>query len=308
MLDIKTICRTDDNCFVKITKGEGPGKQAVVTTFLTNRVGPDMRYFRAEADGSVDTGGLMYLERPVVLDQFGALSAPGPADPPDKVLTFTTNVSLDPRGRVTFFGGWVHRAGEGLVRRSYFWGWPPGMVKMIGSIGGPRSPVAPRDVEATHGSEGGVGASFLLSSDADDRLWVTAIITRGDKQGKARTFLRANRLGEDMRYYPAEKADGTDLAGGSLCLALDLGVVADAHGAMRRAEPRDAPASVDTLSAIVALDEHAHVTFFYGFTRRPGASYVKRFYLWGYSPETRCVEDPSGAPEGSQGRARKRDS
>jgi hypothetical protein len=117
VLDVQAICRADKDCRVKVTLGEGEGAPVVVTTFLANRVGPDMKYFKGEEYGSFDfpEAGLMYLDRPVMLDEAGTMQAPREGAPPESVLTFTTTVAVDPKGRVTFFYGFVHHPEIPLV-------------------------------------------------------------------------------------------------------------------------------------------------------------------------------------------------
>jgi hypothetical protein len=294
ILNVETICTTDKDCRVKVTMGEGREREVVVTTFRANRVGPDMKYFKGEEYGSFDfpNAGLMYLDRPVVLDEEGMLRPPSPADSPENLLTFTTNVSVDPLGHVTFFYGFLHGSDGPIVHRSYLWGYPPTTVKTIGAIGGPRSPVVPREPPPPRVLKGGVALRFLVSCNPENACRVTVVLAREDKQGKAVTFFRANNLGEDMRYFPCEKEGGTELVAGGGTYFVDLDVLVDELGALRQPQDGDVPDDVGTLTSTVALDDRGHVTFFYGFVRDPDSSNVRRFYLWGYPPGTLMVDDP----------------
>ena len=260
-----------------------------------------MQYFPADEYGTLEFpgAGLMYMDRPIVLDESGTLRHPSPDDPPGEELTFTTTLGVDPHGRVTFFHGTVFQPGSPLARRCYVWGYAPGTVQTRGSIGGPRSPVAPREPPPPQMLKGGTGLRFGLACDAENDCRVTVGMSRDDRRGIAVTYFRANRLGEDLRYFPSEKEGGTELVGGAATWQVDLDVVVEQDGALRDAEPWDAPADVKTLSTTLALDGRGHVTFFYGFLRDPDSSHVTRFCIWGYPPGTLMVDRPE-ADEGSE--------
>ncbi len=295
-VDIQTICRVDKECRVKVTVSEGDDEKVVVTTFRANRVGSDMKYIHGEEFGSADfpNAGLMYLDSPIVLDEAGVMQAPPPGVPADSVLTFTTTVGIDPHGHVTFFYGFIHGAGHPLVMRSYLWGYPPTTVKTIGAIGGPRSPKVAREFPPPRVLKGGARVRFRLDCDAENRCRLEVGVDRGTKKGSAVSYFRANRVGEDLRYFPAEKEGGTDLLTAGAEYHVSLDVVVDESGAINTPKGRKAPGEVEALDSIIALDDHGHVTFFYGFLRNMGSSTVRLFRLWGYSPETLMVDD---APE-----------
>jgi hypothetical protein len=61
------------------------------------------------------------------------------------------------------------------------------------------------------------------------------------------------------------------------------------------------------LASTVALDEHGHVTFFFGFVRAAGSSNVERFLCWGYSQETLQVDSAEHPPVRTPGPGEKRD-
>lgn len=303
ILDVQAICMADKNCHVKVTMGHGGGKNVVVTTFRANRVGPDMKYFRGEEYGSFQfsDAGLFYLDSPVLLDASGTMRAPTPEDPPENVFTFTMNVSADPQGHVTFFYGFVHGPDVPLVQRVWLWGYPPTTLQTRGAIGGPRSPVVPREPPPERVLRGGVTLKFRLDCDPGNHCRVAVGMDRERAGGIAITHFRANTLGEDMRYFPCEKEAGTDLLVGGGTYHVNLDVVLDEVGAMRSAQPWDDRADVVKMTSTVALDDSGHATFFYGFVRDPGSSRVRRFILWGYPPGTLMVDDPDEKVSRSEG-------
>jgi hypothetical protein len=293
-VSVETICTTAKDCRVKLSVGEGSDRQAVVTAFRANRVGPDMKYFPADEYGSCDfrNPGLLYLDSQVVLDGTDTLRPPGAGDPPEALLTLTTTFGVDPAGHVTFFSGVLHAPGEPVARRSYLWGYPPSTVKTIGAVGGPRSPVAARRPSPPRVLKGGMTLGFRVECSPENHCRVTVDMARGDSEGTAVTYFRANRLGEDLRYFPAEKERGTRLATTGATYLVELDVVVDEAGAMHSPGPRDPPGAAQTLTSTIALDDSGHVTFFYGFVRDPDSSRVRRFCIWGYPPETLMIDGP----------------
>jgi len=290
-LSVSTMCTVDKTCRVRIAVGDGPN-DAAVTTLQANRVGPDMRYFPAEHDGALELEGysFMYLDSPVVLDDTGTMRAPETGDPPGEILTFTQTVGFDGKGHVTFFSGVATAKDEPLPRKVYVWGYPPTTTKMVGMIGGPRSPVVPNRPGPPQLLRGGTALNFHLAADGRHRCSVIVNMASESEVGSAVTHFRANRVGEDMRYFPRETEGGTSVVGGAATYVTDLDVVLEDGGGMRRAEPDDAPGDVGTLTSTIALDARGHVTFFYGFVRATDSSHVRRFYLWGYPPGTFRVD------------------
>lgn len=302
-IEISTVCTIGRTCRVRVAVGDGPN-DAAVTTFRVNRVGPDMRYFPADFDGSIDveSPGLMYLDSDVVLDEAETMRSPSPDDPREAIATFAQTVGVDEHGHVTFFSGFVRANDEPVVRRAYVWGYAPSTVKMIGSIGGPRSPVASREPPPPHVLRGGTSLRFRLSCDERNRCELVVAMASASEAGTAITHFRANRVGEDMRYYPSEKDGGTSVVGGAGTYFVDLDTVLQNDGGMRSPTEGDDPADVRTLTSAISLDARGHVTFFYGIVKSPTSSMVERFCVWGYPPATRMVDsldEALGGPIGS---------
>ncbi|MBZ0270105.1 hypothetical protein K8I85_18285, partial [bacterium] len=235
--------------------------------------------------------GLFHLERQVVLDESGAFVSPRPEDAPADLLQWTMTVSLDPQGHATFFSGVVHAPGNAVARRAYVWGYPPGTRQNIGSIGGPRSPAAPRKLPPRERQAQDTGLSFALFCDPEDRCRMEVLLKSPGEVAPATTEFRANLLGEDMRYYPSETAGGAVLLADGGVYHVDLHVVHGPRGGLRSARIDDPPERVETMTAAIALSSAGHVTFFYGFLREPGSDRVGRFLLWGYPPETLMVDE-----------------
>jgi hypothetical protein len=293
-LDVQALCRVDQLCRMKVTFGTGASEEIVVTTFHANRVGPDMRYFPADHYGRTDFpgAGLFHLERNVVVDDTGTLVEPRPDVPTDELLVWTMTAALDPEGHATFFTGVLHQPGNSVAQRTYVWGYPPTTVKIIGSIGGPRSPVAPRRPPPAGRQRQGTGLTFRLWCSPENRCSVQVLMATEDHLAPAVTDFRANVVGEDMRYYPSETAGGADLLVDGAVFHVELDVVTGPKGGLRPAKPEDPPERVEAMTASIALDSRGHVTFFYGFQRNPDSDYVRRFVLWGYPSATLMVDDP----------------
>lgn len=298
-LDVEALCNVGRLCRVKITFG-GAEEDIVVTAFRANRVGPDMKYFPAEHYGRRDFGsaGLFHMERRIVLDDTGTFVTPRPEDAPDSVLHWTMTVALDPDGHATFFTGMLHAPGNSLARRAYVWGYPPTTVKNRGSIGGPRSPAAPRKLPKPEPQEQAASLRFTLRCDPANRCLVRVLTVAGGEVATATTEFPANLLGEDMRYYPSETAGGADLLAGGGVLCVELDVVEGPRGGLRSAGDDDPPDRVEKMTAAIALSSTGHVTFFYGFLADAGSDHVRRFLLWGYPPETMMTDDADGGDEG----------
>jgi hypothetical protein len=301
VLELSTICTIGGTCRVRVAVGDGPD-DAVVSTFRVNRVGTDMRYLPADYDGSVDVDapGMMYLDSPVVIDEAGAMRTPSPDDPSDAIATFTQMVDVDEHGHVTFFSGFVRASGEPIVRRTYVWGYPSTTVQNIGSIGGPRSPVASREPPPPQLLRGDTSLKFRLRSDAQNRCELVVAMASASEVGTAITNFRANRVGEDMRYYPSETRRGTSVVGGAGTYFVDLDAILEDGGAMHSPEEGDAAENIRTLNTAIALDERGFVQFFYGIVKGAGSSRVEQFLLWGYPPATLMVDSLDEGSEGSE--------
>jgi hypothetical protein len=298
-LDVETFCTADRLCRLKVTFGSGASEEIVVTAFRANRVGPDMRYFPAEHYGRTDFAGagLFHLDRQVVVDEAGRLVDPQAEDAPEDLLTLTMTVGLDPEGHATFFTGVVHASGNSIAQQAYVWGYPPTTVKNIGSVGGPRSPVAPRRLPPPGRQRQGTGLTFHLWCSPENRCSVQVLMATENRLVPAVTDFRANVVGEDMRYYPSEKGGGADLIIDGCVYDVELDLVTGPKGGLRPAKPDDPPDRVETMTAAIALDSNGHVTFFYAFQRDPDSNYVRRFLLWGYAPGTLMVDGPEDDPD-----------
>ncbi|MEZ5064608.1 MAG: hypothetical protein R3B81_07710 [bacterium] len=288
VLDVQTICTVGQACRVRVVVGDAD--ESVLSTFHTNRVGPDMKYFPAECYGEtlIEHPGLMYLDTPIVFDETGTMRAPTAADPPEARLEFSQTIAIDPRGHVTFFTGFVRGDGVPFPLRSYVWGYAPTTVQTEGAIAGPGAPSVERGPSPPDTLRGGTSMRFTIEADAQHRCHVIVDMAGPSEVGRAYTRFPANRVDGDLRYFPRTTEGGTSVAGGAAIFLVDLDVILDAKGGMRTV--RDAPDAAETLNAVVAIDDRGFVTFFYGVVKNPETSYVKRFELWGYPPVTSMVE------------------